>query len=164
MLPSSWLHGAGKWITASVTTIAALTALLVNAQNLGLGAWLGSHGLGFADYAASRIVLTPRVDSLFSLGDTLILAATVTDRRGAALVGATIIWQSEDSGVVMVDSSGLVVASGPGATRVTASIRQFHMRLAMAAHVSQSPKPMWPRTTARRGKARSSAGKCRSAA
>lgn len=125
MLPSSWLHGAGKWITASVTTIAALTALLVNAQNLGLGAWLGSHGLGFADYAASRIVLTPRVDSLFSLGDTLILAATVTDRRGAALVGATIIWQSEDSGVVMVDSSGLVVASGPGATRVTASIRQL---------------------------------------
>ncbi len=125
LLPSSWLHGAGKWITASVTTIAALTALLVNAQNLGLGAWLGSHGLGFADYAASRIVLTPRADSLTSIGDSLVLAATVTDRRGAALVGATIVWQSSDSGAALVDSSGLVVARGPGVAQVTASVREL---------------------------------------
>lgn len=124
-MDSSWLHGTGKWVTALVTTLAAVAALLVNAQNLGLGAWLGSHGMGFADYAASRIVLAPRVDSLTSIDDTLILAATVTDRRGATLVGGNIQWQSEDSGVVTVDSSGMVVARGPGVTRVTASIRQL---------------------------------------
>jgi adhesin/invasin len=124
-MATSWLHGTGKWITALVTTLAAVAALLVNAQNLGLGAWLGSHGLGFADYAASRIVLMPRVDSLTALDDTLALAATVTDRRGAALVGANIRWQSEDSGVATVDSTGMVVARGPGVTRVAASIRQL---------------------------------------
>jgi len=121
----SSVSGAAKRISAIITTGAALAVLLANAQNLGLGAWLGSRGLGFADYAASRIMLMPRVDSMFAIGDTLILAATVMDRRGAALVGASIIWQSEDSGVVMVDSSGLVVARGPGATRVTASVREL---------------------------------------
>ena len=125
MPSSSLLHGTGKWVTALVTTLAAVAALLVNAQNLGLGAWLGSHGMGFADYAASRIVVAPRADSLTAIGDTLILAATVTDRRGATLVGANILWQSQDSGVVSVDSTGMVVARGPGVTQVTAAIRQL---------------------------------------
>jgi len=117
------VSGAAKRITAIITTGAALAALLANAQSLGLGAWLGSRGLGFADYAATRIMLTPRVDSLFAIGDTLILAATVTDRRGATLVGASIVWQSENPGVVTVDSSGMVVARGPGTTLVTAKVR-----------------------------------------
>ncbi len=119
------VSGAAKRLSAIITTGAALAVLLANAQSLGIGAWLGSRGLGFANYAASRIMVTPRADSLFSVGDTLILAATVTDRRGATLVGATILWQSEDSSVVGVDSSGMVVARGPGATRVTASVRDL---------------------------------------
>lgn len=119
------LHGAGKWITAGLTTLAALFAVLVNAKNLGLDVWLGSMGLGFADYAAARVTVTPRVDSLFAIGDSLGLAATVTDRRGAVLVGASITWRSEDSAIAEVDSSGIVVARGPGTTRVTVSVRDF---------------------------------------
>jgi Bacterial Ig-like domain (group 1) len=116
------LHGAGKWITAIVTTGAALAALLVNAQNLGLGAWLGAHGLGFADYVVSRVVVTPRVDTLFAIGDSLPLTAAVTDRRGAAIVGSSLTWHAEDSSVAAVDSGGTVVARGPGTTRVLASV------------------------------------------
>jgi adhesin/invasin len=116
---------AGKRISAIITTGAALAVLLANAQNLGIGAWLGSRGLGFASYAASRVVVTPRADSLFAVGDTLILAATVTDRRGATLVGASLVWQSEDPRVATVDSSGMVIARGPGVTNVTASVREL---------------------------------------
>ena len=123
-LPYSWVHGAGKWVTAGLTTFAALLALLVNAQNLGLGAWLGTHGVGFADYAANRIIVLPRSDSLFAVGDTLPLAATVLDRRGAVLLGPGIAWQSDDSAVATVDSSGAVVARGPGTARITARVRQ----------------------------------------
>jgi hypothetical protein len=69
--PKGTLHGAGKWITAGLTTLAAFFAVLVNAKNLGLDVWLGSMGLGFADVAAERVTVMPRLDSLFAIGDSL---------------------------------------------------------------------------------------------
>jgi hypothetical protein len=116
-------HGAGKWITALVTTVAAVLAVMANAQILGLGAWLGAHGLGFADYAARRVVVIPRLDTLFAVGDSLPMAATVTDRRGAALVGSSLTWHSDDPSVATADSDGTVVARGPGTTHVVATVR-----------------------------------------
>lgn len=122
---SGVLHGASKWLTWILTTAAALTALLVNARNLGLTAWFGAVDLSFADHAAYRVVVTPRADSLYALGDTTVLAATVTDRRGAVLTGALLHWHSEDTNVVAVDSAGTVVARGPGRTRVTVTVRDL---------------------------------------
>jgi hypothetical protein len=119
------LHGATKWLTWTLTTAAALTALLVNAKNLGLTQWFGVLDLSFADHAAYRVVVTPRADSLFAVGDTAVLAATVTDRRGAVLTGALLHWHTEDSNVVAVDSAGTVVARGPGKARVTATVRDL---------------------------------------
>lgn len=119
---SGMWSGASKWFTWVLTTAAALTALLVNARNLGLAPWLGAD-LGFANHAATRIVIAPRAESLFAIGDTVVLAATVTDRRGTVLTGAQIGWQTEDSNVVEVDSAGTVVAKGPGQARVTARVR-----------------------------------------
>jgi hypothetical protein len=137
-LPRALFTGAGKWLTALITTGAALAALLVNAKNLGLGSWLGSHGLGFADYAASRVIVTPRADSLVALGDTLMLSATVTDRRGASLTGSSLTWSSEDTTVVTVDSSGAVVAMGPGTTHVVATVRGVSAaaRITVSQHVA----------------------------
>jgi len=122
---SGVLHGASKWLTWTLTTAAALTALLVNARNLGLTAWFGVVDLSFADHAAYRVVVTPRADTLFAVGDTSVLAATVTDRRGAVLSGALIHWHTDDSSVVSVDSAGTVVARGPGRSRVTATVRDL---------------------------------------
>jgi adhesin/invasin len=119
------LGSAGKWFTALITTCAALGTLLVNAQNLGLTAWLGSVDLGITAHAARRITVTPRADTLLAIEDTSVLAATVTDRRGAVLVGALIDWRSEDTAVAVVDTSGVVVARGPGSTRITASVRDL---------------------------------------
>lgn len=114
------LHGAGKWITAFITTGAALAALLVNAKNLGVSEWLG-----LADYAARRIWLTPRADTLDAVGDTAELAATVTDKSGATLRGVSLRWQSSDTSVAAVDSSGVAVARGPGTTRISATVRDL---------------------------------------
>ncbi len=119
------LGGAGKWITWLLTTTAAVTALLVNARNLGLTAWLGAVDVGFADHAASRVLVTPRADSLLAIGDTTMLAATVVDRRGAILTGARLHWSSEDTTVADVDSTGAVVARGPGRTRVSVHVRDL---------------------------------------
>jgi hypothetical protein len=118
------LGAAGKWFTAILTTMAAIVALLVNAQSLGLTSWLGATDLGFSGYAVRRLLVTPRADSLEALGDTAVLAVTATDRRGAVLIGVPLLWASEDTTIAIVDSTGVVVARGPGQVRITATVRE----------------------------------------
>ena len=121
------MGGAGKWITATITTGAALAALLVNARNLGLHQYLG-----LADYSARRVWVTPRADTLLAVGDTTVLAATVTDERGMSLTGVNLRWESADVGVATVDSAGTVVARGPGVAVVTVSVRDLSARARVA--------------------------------
>jgi hypothetical protein len=118
------LSGAHKWLTGILTTSAAIVTLALNARNLGLSPWLGLLGPNVADHAAQRIVLTPRADTLRSLGDSAVIAATVTDARGAILVGATLRWRSSDSTVAAVDSSGTIVARAPGRATIEARVRE----------------------------------------
>jgi hypothetical protein len=132
------LTGASKGLTWTLTTAAALFAVLANARNLGLTDWFGAAGLSFADHAAQRVLVTPRTDSLYAVGDTTMLAAIVTDRRGAVLAGAQLRWESQDSSVVVVDSSGAVVARGAGRTLVTAWVRDH----SASALVSVIPRPV----------------------
>ncbi len=120
----SVLSGAGKSLTWVFTTFAALLTVLLNARTLGITDWLGGTRLSFADHAAQRVLVSPRADSLFALGDTTLLAATVTDRLGAVLYGARLRWESQDTAIAAVDSSGAVVARGPGQTLVTAWVRE----------------------------------------
>jgi len=122
---SGVMGSAGKWFTALITTFAAVAGLLVNAQNLGLTSWLGSVDLGLAAHAARRIIVSPRADTLLSIGDTSVIAVTVTDRRGAVLMGALVDWHSDDTTVAVVDTSGLIVARGPGNAKVTAQVRDL---------------------------------------
>src|SRR5262245_5949940 len=122
------LSGAGKWVTVSVTTVAAIIGILVNARNLGLTPWLNFGAISFADLAARRVLLGAVTDTLHSLGDTLHLAATVTDEHGSTLAGANIVWSTEDSAVAVVDSSGGVIARGPGSATIVATVRELHAK------------------------------------
>lgn len=137
---SGMLGSASKWFTALITTCAAVAGLLVNAQSLGLTSWLGSVDLGITAHAARRIVVAPKADTLLAIGDTAILAVTVTDRRGAVLMGALVDWKSDDSTVVVVDSSGTVIARGPGSAQVTAELRD--LRATARILVVQTPERM----------------------
>jgi len=125
------VHSVGKWAVLGLTTLAALIGILVNARSLGLTPWLGTAGAGFASLAARRVVLTPARDTLTAIGDTLQLAATVTDEHGATISGARIEWASDDSAVATVDSSGAVTARGPGTAVVSASVHDHVGRAAV---------------------------------
>jgi len=133
----SHLHGAGKWIMVAVTSLAAIIGLLVNARSLGLTPWLGLGGVSLANLEARRVTLAPAHDTLTALGDTLQLAATVIDAHGAIILGATLLWNTDDSTVATVDSSGAVVARGVGTATVTATVRE-HMG---SAHVTVAQRP-----------------------
>jgi adhesin/invasin len=118
------LHGAVKWIVLALTAVGATIGFLVNARSLGLTPWLSLGGASFANLAARRVVLAPARDTLTAIGDTLQLAATVTDEHGATVAGATPLWATDDSAVATVDSSGIVVARGPGSATITATVHE----------------------------------------
>lgn len=117
--PLQPLTQTGRWIRGLVGVGAALATILASAHSCGL-LGDGSSGLAVANLAVHWVGLSPAVDTAFSIGDTLRYVATVTDRRGTALIGAAIGWGTEDSSVAVVDSAGFVVARGPGVTMVTA--------------------------------------------
>ncbi len=59
---------------------------------------------------------------LDATGQSRQLTATALDEGGDPVSGVTIEWSSENTGVVTVSSTGLLVAQGPGATEVTAEV------------------------------------------
>ena len=83
------------------------------------------------------------------------LAATVTDRHGTALVGATITWSSTDSQVATV-SEGLVVAHSAGSTTIVAAVGDLLARASVvvrprvaALHLASDSAVVIPRRNAR---------------
>lgn len=74
------------------------------------------------NYGAAWIGLQPAVDTAESIGDTLHLAATITDQNGTVLVGARPTWSSSDSRVAVVLPDGSVIARSSGATTIVAVV------------------------------------------
>ncbi len=68
----------------------------------------------------SRIMITPSAANLTALGATVQLTASVLDQNGQAVTGATVTWQSSDTGVATVSGQGLVTAVGNGTAIITA--------------------------------------------
>jgi len=72
--------------------------------------------------------LAPSADTMTALGDSLQLAVTATDQRGAAQVGITPAWTSTEDGVASVDQGGRVMARGPGMTTIVVSVGRVTAR------------------------------------
>lgn len=89
---------------------------------LGVLACGGSEKGTEPDVTVGSVVVTPPFpDTLFSLGDSLRLAASAKDRSGGGLPSAPISFSSSATGVATVNDQGFVVATGAGSATITAS-------------------------------------------
>ena len=79
---------------------------------------MGEGRRTFAALSVHWVGVTPATDTLRAIGDTVRLLASVTDSRGTALVGAWLEWESKDTAIAVVDSTGVVVARAPGSTLI----------------------------------------------
>jgi hypothetical protein len=93
------------------TGLAALATVLGYVHTVGLDGSTTRRTVG--TFGAVWMGLAPLTDTATSIGDTVHLAATVTDRHGTALVGATITWTSSDSSVATV-TEGIAIARSRG--------------------------------------------------
>ena len=73
------------------------------------------------DQEAGSIIITPASAMLASIEETLQLEAVVYDSEGAAILGAPIVWSSNDPSVAAVAADGLVTAVSNGMTQITAT-------------------------------------------
>jgi hypothetical protein len=92
------------------------------------GTFLLVPGLGVAGCGGSTepnvptaASLSASTVSLAAIGQTAQLTATITDQSGNAIRSAALMWTSASTAVATVSSSGLVTATGNGATVVTVS-------------------------------------------
>lgn len=110
-----------KGLAALLSAGAALVSILSFVASRNAASEAGSVA-GLAAVEVSRIDLTPSADTAYSLGDTLHITTTAADAHGQALRALAVHWSVDDPAVAEVDSTGQVVARGPGVTAVTVAI------------------------------------------
>jgi len=69
----------------------------------------------------ASVIVTPH-DDVLAPGDTVQLSAEARDAQGARIPGVRITWESSDASVATVDTTGLVMAVGPGEAVITAMV------------------------------------------
>src|SRR6185437_10892170 len=115
--PTGFFHSITRLVPAVASTVAALATVMSFLFSSG---FLGRHMSG--GLRASWIALNPLVDTCYSLGDTIHLAATITDQNGAVILGARPTWTSENPSVVKVESDGTVIVKTPGTATIIAAV------------------------------------------
>src|SRR5687768_1824431 len=128
---------AGKWIAATVSTMAALVSILSVARTYGMVGEAGPSTLAIGPLAAAWVGLSPSTLTATSIGDTMHLAATVTNKSGSVLVGSWLQWSSDDTTVATVTPSGTVIARAPGQTTIMLLVGNLIAR----SRITVKPEP-----------------------
>lgn len=115
------IHNAGKLIAMAASTGAALVSIISFLYSYGVIGKSASHQT-IGNLGATWVGLRPQADTAFAIGDTIHLAATITDANGAILVGAKPTWVSDNPKVAVVLNDGSVIATGPGATTISVAV------------------------------------------
>lgn len=115
-----WMLGVLRLVGGSISACAALVSILSYTSS--------SHTEAEARAQVHRLALAPSPDSAGAIGDTIQLAALITDERGAAVPGARPVWTSTDPGVLTVDQAGTVVAAGAGSAAVAVRVGELESR------------------------------------
>ena len=118
---------AARIVVAAVSSAAALVSVLSFARSYGMIGSPASH-LTVGDLGAAWVGVSPTTDTVTAVGDTIHLAATVTDKTGSVLVGTGLVWSSDNPRVASVESDGTVIARAAGTTTIVVSVGEHIAR------------------------------------
>jgi hypothetical protein len=116
-----WYRSASKLVTAIATTGAGLVSIFSFLYSFGIVGEPESHKT-VGNFGASWLGVNPTADTAHAIGDTLHLAATVTDRNGSVLVGLRPKWTSDNHETATVLPDGSVIIKGPGAATILVTV------------------------------------------
>ncbi len=137
----SKVHDAARIVARVVAVAAALGTVLTSIHEMGLDGAQTRRTVG--NFGATWVGLAPASDTATSIGDTLHLAATVTDKHGTALVGTNIKWAVDHPEVASINGDGTVIARGLGSATVVVTVGELLARatvvvrpVASAVHIA----------------------------
>ncbi len=117
----TWTSSASSMATVDasglVTAAGAIGTATITAS---AGPASGSAVVTVTQSVAS-VEVSPSVDELTALGQTVQLTAEAFDENGHAVAGAEFAWETSDATVATVDASGLVTGVAVGAATITVS-------------------------------------------
>jgi len=116
-----WYRQASKVVAAVATTGAACASIFSFLYSYGIVGKSEAHQT-VGNLGVAWVGVRPAIDTATAIGDTVHLAATITDRAGAILVGTRPAWSSENPHVALVGEDGSVIAQGPGMTTITVAV------------------------------------------
>jgi len=122
-----WYRSASKLVTAIASTGAAVVSIFSFLYSFGVVGEPESHKT-VGTFGASWLAVSPKTDTAYAIGDTLHLAATVTDKSGSVLVGVRPKWTSDNPETATVLPDGSVIIRGPGATTILVSVADLTAR------------------------------------
>lgn len=114
------LKSAGRVAAVAISSGAALVSILGALRSYGV--FGGTTAMTVGEIGVAWVGVAPTADTMTAIGDTIHLAATVTDNSGTVLVGSSLVWSSDNAKVATVGADGTVIARGPGTTTVVAAV------------------------------------------
>ena len=103
---------------------AALVSILSYTSSAGIAV----PGMPTPASRAHSVSVSPALDTATAVGDTIQLAAVITDSGGTVLAGVAPTWSSGDPSVAEVSRAGTVAARGPGATTIVVRVGSVETR------------------------------------
>jgi hypothetical protein len=122
-----WYRSASKLVTAIASTGAAVVSIFSFLYSFGVVGEPESHKT-VGTFGASWLAVSPKADTAHAIGDTLHLAATVTDKSGSVLVGVRPRWTSDNPEAATVLPDGSVIIRGPGAVTILVTVADLTAR------------------------------------
>src|SRR5918999_4159256 len=122
-----WYRSASKLVTAIASTGAALVSIFSFLYSFGIVGEPESHKT-VGTFGASWLGVNPTADTAHAIGDTLHLAATVTDKSGSVLVGVRPKWTSDNPEAATVLPDGSVIIKGPGVATILVTVADLTAR------------------------------------
>jgi hypothetical protein len=119
-----WTVGFAQGIAAMLSGGAALVSILSYTSSAGIAV----PGIPSAASRAHSVTVSPALDTATAVGDTIQLAAVITDSGGTVLAGVAPTWSSGDPAVAEVSPAGTVAVRGPGATTIVVRVGSVETR------------------------------------
>jgi hypothetical protein len=116
-----WYRSASKLVTAIASTGAAVVSIFSFLYSFGVVGEPESHKT-VGNFGVAWLGVSPTADTAHAIGDTLHLAATVTDKNGSVLVGVRPRWTTDNPETATVNQDGSVLIRGAGAATIRVTV------------------------------------------
>jgi hypothetical protein len=123
-----WTVGFAQGIAAMLSGGAALVSILSYTSSAGIAV----PGVPTPASRAHSVTVSPALDTATAVGDTIQLAAVITDSGGTVLAGVAPTWSSGDPSIAEVSPAGTVAIRGPGTAVILVRVGSVETRAQIA--------------------------------